>query len=84
MQKDSKFFDDITKMASGALGTIGDMKNELEAIIMDKCEKIFYRMNLVRREEFEVVRQLAETARAEQEKLKAELEALKASVKSRG
>ncbi|MEI7668790.1 MAG: accessory factor UbiK family protein [Pseudomonadota bacterium] len=77
MQKDSRFFDDIAKMASGAVGTISDAKREIEAIIMDKVEKILYRMNLVRREEFEVVRQMVEATRLEQEKLKAEIAELK-------
>ncbi len=69
MQKDSKFFDDVAKLASGAAGTFMDMKREVEAIVMDKMEKLMGRMQLVRREEFEVVRLMAEQARAKQEEL---------------
>lgn len=66
MQKDSRFFDEFAKLASGAAGTFTDVKREVEGMVMDKMEKIMARMNLVRREEFEVVRQMAEEARAEQ------------------
>lgn len=69
MQKDSKLFDDFSKLAGSAMGTIGDMKREVEAMIMDKMEKLMTRMQLVKREEFEVVRLMAEKARAEQERL---------------
>lgn len=67
MQKNSKIFDDMAKLASGAAGTMLDMKREMEAMIMDKVEKLLGRMHLVRREEFEVVRLMAEQARAKQE-----------------
>ena len=42
MQKDSKIFDDFAKLASGAVGTFADIKNEVEAIIMDKIIQILY------------------------------------------
>lgn len=69
MQKDSRLFDDMAKAASGALGTFLDLRREIEGLVTDKTEKLLSRMNLVRREEFELVRQMAEKARAEQEKL---------------
>jgi len=84
MQKDSKFFDDLARMASGAAGTFTDLKREVEGMVMDKMEKIMARMNLVRREEFEVVRSLAETARAEQEKLTRKLAQLEKALESQG
>ncbi len=69
MQKDSRIFDDFAKLASGAAGTLADIKHEIEAVVLDKIEKVLYRMNLVKREEFEVVRAMAEKARAEQDVL---------------
>lgn len=69
MQKDSHVFDDFAKFASGAAGTFSDMRREVEALIMDKMQKVLSRMNLVKREEFEVVKLMAEKARAEQERL---------------
>jgi BMFP domain-containing protein YqiC len=69
MQKDSRIFDDFARLASGAAGTIADMKREIEAIVAGKVEKLLGRMQLVRREEFEVVRQMAEQARLKQEEI---------------
>ena len=83
MQKDSRFFDDFAKLASGAASTLGDMKRDIENIVMEKVEKILHRMNLVRREEFEVVRQIAEKARLEQEKLAQELQQIKELLKAK-
>jgi len=81
MQKDSKIFDDFSKLASGAVGTLADIKHEIEAIVAAKMEKIILRMNLVRREEFEIVRQLAENARAEQVKLTTKIAELEEKLK---
>jgi len=69
MQKDSRIFDDFAKLASGAAGLAADMKREIEAVVAGKVEKLLSRMSLVRREEFEVVRQMAEQARLKQEEL---------------
>jgi BMFP domain-containing protein YqiC len=84
MQKDSKLFDDFAKLASGAAGTFADMKREIEAIVLDKVEKLMGRMQLVKREEFEVVRLMAEQARAEQEKLIKKIAELEKLLESQG
>ena len=84
MQKDSRFFDDFAKLASGAAGTFTDLKREVEGLVMDKMEKIMSRMNLVRREEFEVVRLMAEQARAENEQLSQKLAELEKSLDLQG
>lgn len=77
MQKDSKLFEDLAKMASGAAGTVMDMRREFEAMVGDKIERLISRGRFVTREEFEVVKAMAEKARAENEVLKAEIEKLK-------
>lgn len=82
MQKDSKLFDDIARMASGAAGMVMDGAREAEAMLLAQVEKILARMNLVRREEFEVVREMAANARLEQEKLAARLETLEKQLAS--
>lgn len=77
MQKDSKLFEDFAKFASGAAGAAMDMKREIEASVTDRIERLMARGNFVTREEFEVVKEMAQKARAENEALKAELEKLK-------
>lgn len=61
-----------------------DMKREIEAMVMDKVEKILTRMNLVRREEFEVVRLMAEQARVKQEQILEKLADLEKLLESQG
>lgn len=76
MQKDQKLFDDLSRLASGAAGSLLDMKREIEASVQAQVEKMIERMNLVTREEFDAVKAMAEAARAENEALNARLEAL--------
>lgn len=77
MQKDSKLFEDFAKIISGTAGAAMDMRRELETLVADKIERIFARGHYVTRDEFEVVKAMAEKARAENEALRKELEALK-------
>ena len=77
MQKDSKLFDDVARMASGVAGAAMDAKRELESLVTDKLERLISRGNFVTRTEFEVVRDMAQKAREENAALRAELEALK-------
>jgi BMFP domain-containing protein YqiC len=78
MQSENKLVDDLAKLFSGALGAAAGLKGEVEARLRQPMERLIRQMDLVSREEFEVVRALAETARGEQEALAqrvAELEA---------
>jgi BMFP domain-containing protein YqiC len=78
MQFDHRLIDDLARVAGGALGTLAGMREEVEARLRQQFERILAGMDLVTREEFEVVRAMAAKARAEQEALKervAELEA---------
>ena len=77
MQKDSKLFEDFAKMASGAAGSLMDMRRELETILSERLERLFAGERFVTRDEFEVVKAMAEKARAENALLRAELDALK-------
>jgi BMFP domain-containing protein YqiC len=77
MQKDSKLFEDIAKIASGAAGAAMDMRREMEAFVTDKLERLVSRGKFVTREEFEVVRDMAQKAREENEALRVELEKLR-------
>ena len=50
-----------------------DMRREVEAMIADKLERLVSRGKFVTREEFDVVKAMAEKARSENEALRAEL-----------
>lgn len=77
MQKDSHFFEDLAKMTSGAAGAMMDMKREFESMIADKMGQFMASNQFVTREEFDVVRDMAQKAREENEALKAEIAKLK-------
>ena len=78
MQSDNPILDDIAKLASGAAGTLNGMRQEIEASVRARVDRIAQDMDLVSRDEFEVVRDMARKAREENEELKARIEALEA------
>lgn len=76
MQTQNRIFDDLAKMAGGALSALTSLKDEIEAMIRDRLERYMADANFVRRDEFEAVKAMAALARSEQEKLEARLAAL--------
>jgi hypothetical protein len=81
MQTDNPILDDIAKLASGAAGTLHGMRQEIEAAVKARIERLAGGMDLVPREEFEVVRAMAQKAREENEALSARLDALEKSIR---
>ncbi|MDG1287005.1 MAG: accessory factor UbiK family protein [Rickettsiales bacterium] len=77
MQKNNQFFDDIAKMATGAASSMLEMRHEVERMVQQQFEKLSTKMNFVTREEFEIVRKMAQKAREENEALRKELSTLK-------
>ena len=80
MQSQNRIFDDIAKVAGGALSALGGLKQEFETMMRDRLERFMAEGNFVRREEFDVVQAMAAAARAEQEKLAARLAVLEKSL----
>jgi BMFP domain-containing protein YqiC len=78
MAADNRILDDLAKVAAGALGGIGGMKQEIEARLRQQFERILSGMELVKREEFEAVKAMAAKARTEQEDLAARFDRLEA------
>jgi len=56
MQTTSRVFDDLAKLASGALGTAQGVKTEWENLFHQRVEKMVSSMDLVPREEFDAVK----------------------------
>ena len=78
MQTKSRFFEDLARVASGAVSTAAGIKEEVEALIHQRIERALARMDVVPREEFEAVRDMAAKARSEQETLEKRVVALEA------
>ena len=87
MQTSNRLFDDFAKMASGALHTLGGLREEIETRVRERIERMAADMDLVTREEFDAVKAMAAKARSEQEDLAAKmvrLEAELAALKGQG
>jgi BMFP domain-containing protein YqiC len=69
MQTDNRFFDDLSKLAHGALGTFVGISKEMEQLIKNRMEHFIGGLDMVRRDEFEAVKAMADKARAENELL---------------
>ena len=76
MQSENRFFDDLAKMVNGVAGTVAGAGREAESAMRERAKEWIGRMDFVSREEFEAVKQMAATARAEAEALKARLDKL--------
>ena len=76
MQSQSRFFDDLARVAAGAAGALSGIRSEIEARVRDQLERVLAGMDLVSREEFEAARAMVAKAREEQEKLLRQVEAL--------
>jgi BMFP domain-containing protein YqiC len=80
MLTESRFLDDLAKVAAGAVGGLTGIKHEIETRLREQFERVLGRMNLVGREEFDAVKAMAAKARAEQEALAARLAAIEAKL----
>ena len=83
MQVENKLLDDLAKVASGALGALGGLRGEVEAQIRQQMERVLSQMDVVGREEFEAMREIAVKARLEQEALAERVAALEAHLAGR-
>jgi BMFP domain-containing protein YqiC len=82
MTERPKFFDDLAGVAGGALSALAGAREELTALVKARIEETITKLDLVRREEFEVVAELARRARAEVEVLSARLDVLESKSQS--
>jgi BMFP domain-containing protein YqiC len=75
-QPRGRIFDDLGKLVSDAAGMAQGVRREVETIVKTQIERLLASMDVVQREEFEAVRDLAAAAREENESLKARIAAL--------
>jgi len=80
MQSQNRFFDDLARVAAGAMGTLSGVKSEVETRIREQLERVLAGMDLVSREEFEAVKAMAAKARSEQEDLQQRLAGLESQL----
>ena len=78
MTSQNKFFDDMSRMMTNAMGVAQGAKSEAENAFNSWIDRWLAERNLVTREEFDAVRDMAIKARTENADLKARLDALEA------
>ena len=73
MSERPRFFDDLAGVAGGAMSALAGLREEIEAIARARIDEAIRRLDLVRREEFDAMAELAANARAGQEAAEAQL-----------
>ncbi|MBY8976245.1 accessory factor UbiK family protein [Rhodobacteraceae bacterium NNCM2] len=81
MQSKNKFLDDMSQLMTNAAGMAQGMRDEAETALRSRLERFLAESNMVTREEFDAVREMAILAREENAELKARIEALEAAAK---
>jgi len=76
MQTDNRLLDDLARVAGSAMGAASGVRGEFESIIRRQFERILSNMDLVSRDEFDAVSEMAAKARSEQESLELRIAAL--------
>ena len=76
MQTDNRLFDDLARVANGAINTLSSVREEIESRLRERVERWLTEMDMVPREEFEAIKEIAQKARAEQEDLSVKVAAL--------
>jgi BMFP domain-containing protein YqiC len=66
-----KFFDDLAGVAGGAMSAFAGLREELSALVRARVDEAVRRLDLVKREEFDAMAELARRAKAEVETLEA-------------
>jgi len=74
----NRILDDFAKLLTDAAGAAQGVRREVENAFRAQAERILNSMDIVQREEFEAVREMAVKARTENERLAARIEALEA------
>lgn len=80
MQTQSRILDDLARLATGAAGSVLGVRDEMRAQMRDRIEQMLAGWDLVSRDEFETVREVAVRAREAQEALEARVVALEAKL----
>ena len=76
-QASSKLFDNVGRMMNDAAGVADGVRREVESMVRAQAERFVMDMNLVKREDYDALRELVQAQSAELKALKAEVAALK-------
>ncbi len=79
-QTSNRLLDEVAKLMTDAAGAAQGIRQEAEGLMRAQAERILQSMDVVKREEFEAVKAMAEKARLENERLAGLVAALEARI----
>jgi len=79
-QTSNRFFDEVARLMNDAAGVAGGVRREFDTLIKTQAERVLRELDVVQREDFEAVKDMARLAREENEALKARITALEAKL----
>ena len=79
-QTSNRIFDEMARLMNEAAGVAQGVRREVDTLVRTQAEKMLRDLDVVSREEFEAVKEMARLAREENEALKARLDALEGKV----
>jgi BMFP domain-containing protein YqiC len=84
VQTTNRFFDEMARLMNDAAGAAQGVRREFETMVRTQAERFLRDLDVVKRDEFEAVKEMARLAREENEELKARIGALEARLGSGG
>ncbi|HZD89914.1 MAG TPA: accessory factor UbiK family protein [Pseudolabrys sp.] len=79
-QTNNRIFDEMARLMNDAAGVAQGVRREFDSLFRAQAERMLRELDVVSREEFEAVKDMAQLAREENEALKARIEALEADL----
>ena len=73
-------YDQFARLMNDAAGVAQGVRREVDSVVRSQAERILQDMDVVHREEFEAVKEMARLAREENDALKARIAALEAKL----
>jgi BMFP domain-containing protein YqiC len=77
-QTNNRILDEIARLMNDAAGVAQGVRREFDTVFRSQAERVLRDLDIVQREEFEAVKEMARLAREENEELKARIQALEA------
>ncbi len=77
-QTSSRIYDEMARLMNDAAGVASGVRREFDTLFKSQAERILRDLDVVTREEFEAVKEMAKIAREENEALKARVASLEA------
>jgi BMFP domain-containing protein YqiC len=83
-QTTNRFLDEIARLMNDAAGVASGVRREFDTVLRNQADRVLRELDVVKREEFEAVKEMARIAREENEALKARIAALETKIGSGG